>query len=576
MCIMNEYDIYQGGKDKMYQIKKIAVIFLCAAMVCSFTGCGNKKDTATSDKTHTSSNVISSNSEEPNNSEDIGSSEKDENVSDDVSSDASEEENSSSEESDENDISDVSSEDTLSEETDESSESESTEEDSSASSEDNVSDDEENYESDSDETGEEEDSYQTDRYIPTVEDKEESVDEADKEQETKTKDWDGPEGYVIVIPENNQLCNEAATTLKTWFKENAKIDLKVVTDSAKVQEKEIVVGKTNRYNFKADDGEYFAKLSGKKLIFGGGHDVTAKKAVEIYTRMKYEKGKVYTFSGKSDFTGKKLGYTYVWGDEFETKTLDKTRWNRATKMGATAEMTLDDTELTTKTENGYLKMFALRYWDPKKAGVEYTVPWSVTTMETMSYRYGYVEIRAKVPFIRGVWPSFWTSSAGALNNTDYTEKYGYSIEVDVFEVFSSLDKLSPNIHKWYGDGRHTMWAVDQGNSNEWYQFQSDNLVNEYHTYGFEWTPTKMVMYIDDEPYYTYDLTVNFDEGETGMGGYEAPLYLIFNNHLFTDSSDYKPYDGCEIKSTDLPAEYFIDWVRLYQKNDGKSQLNLGK
>jgi len=178
-----------------------------------------------------------------------------------------------------------------------------------------------------------------------------------------------------------------------------------------------------------------------------------------------------------------------------------------------------------------------------------------------------------VPFVRGVWPSFWTSSSGALGNTS---TYNYSIEVDIFEVFSSLDKLSPNIHKWYGDGRHTMWAIDEGNSNEWYKFESDNLINEYHVYGFEWTPTKMVMYIDEKPYYTYDLTKNFDNGETGMGGFDAPLYLIFNNHLFTDSSSYKPYAGCEVHAPDLPAEYVIDWVRLYQKNDGKSELHLAK
>lgn len=416
-----------------------------------------------------------------------------------------------------------------------------------------------------------EDEYHTDRYIPTVEEMGESKDEADKEHAVQTVEWEGPDGYVIVIPKNNKLCAEAADELKAWFKTNAKVELEIVTDTTAAKDKEIVIGATNRESFTAKEGEYFSRLSGKKLIFGGGHDVTVKKAVQIYTRMEYQQGKAYTFEGSSDFVGEKLGYTYVWGDEFEASKLDTVRWNRSTKMAATAEAALDDTELTTKTENGYLKMFALRHWDPKKAGVEFLVPWSVTTSETMSYKYGYVEIRAKLPFVRGVWPSFWTSSAGALNNNS---KHPYSIEIDIFEVFSSLDKLSPNIHKWYGDGRHTMWAVDEGNSNEWYQFTSPDIKDEYHTYGFEWTKTKMVMYIDDEPYYTYDLTKNFDNDESGMAGYDVPIYLIFNNHLFTDSSSYKPYAGCEVHSKDLPAEYFIDWVRLYQKNDGISQLNL--
>lgn len=415
--------------------------------------------------------------------------------------------------------------------------------------------------------------YHTDRYIPSENEAEVTLLEDDIEHKTETVEWKGPEGYVIVIPEGDENAKDAAELLKAWFKKNAEAELEIVADSKAAADREILIGNTSRLEYEASEGEYFARLEGEKLVFGGGHYVTVKKAVEIYTRMEYEEGKAYTFSGKSDFVGEKLGYSYVWGDEFEGSSLNSTNWNRATKMAATAEMALDDTELTTKTENGYLKMLAMRYWDPKKAGVEFVAPWSVTTMETMSYKFGYVEIRAKVPFIRGVWPSFWTSSSGALGNTS---TYDYSIEVDVFEVFSSLDKLSPNIHKWYGDGRHTMWAIDEGNSNEWYQFKSDNLVNEYHLYGFEWTPTEMIMYIDDEPYYTYDLTKNFDDGETGMGGFDAPIYLIFNNHLFTESSSYKPYAGSEVHAPDLPAEYAIDWVRLYQKDDGKSKLYLAE
>lgn len=414
------------------------------------------------------------------------------------------------------------------------------------------------------------DNYTTDRYIPTVEDSVAKLNEDDKPHVTTEVDWEGPEGYKIVIAKNNDLVAEAAEELQKWFKDNAEVELEIVTDDKAAGKKEIIIGKTNRYNYTAKEGDYFAKLEDGKLIFGGGHNVTIKKAVEIYTRCEYKQSKAYTYSGSSDFVSTKMGYSYVWGDEFEGTTLNDKLWSRATKMQATAEMAIDDTDLTTVTENGYLKMTALRHYDPKKAGVEYVAPWSVTTMDTMSYKYGYVEIRAKVPFIRGVWPSFWTSSSGALGPETQSD---YSIEVDIFEVFSSEDKLSPNIHKWYANGDHTMWSVDEGNSNEWYQFEnSDNLVEEYHLYGFEWTPTKMTMYIDDVPYYTYDLTKNFDNGASGMAGYNTQLYLIFNNHLFTESSTYKPYSGCEVNAKELPAEYVIDWVRLYQKNDGKSEI----
>lgn len=422
-----------------------------------------------------------------------------------------------------------------------------------------------------------EDTYTTGRYIPTAEDASKAEDESDTEIALKQSAFAGPAGYVIVVPEGNASAKETAALVQSYYKSKAGVELKVVTDDTAAAEKEIVIGKTSRYSYTAKEGDSFVKLSGKKLIIGGGHDVTVKKAAQILTRQQYKAGTVYEFSLSTDFTGTKMGYSYVWGDEFEGTSLDPKLWHRSTKMSATAEMALDNTELTTFTKNGYLNMLALRYWDSKKAGVEYVCPWSVTTTDTMSYKYGYVEIRAKVPFLRGAWPSFWTSSSGALGPKSSAD---YTIEVDVFEVFASLDTLAPNVHKWYGDGRHTMWADELDTSLESYTFDSFDISNEYHTYGFEWTPTEMTMYIDDAPYYTYDLTRNFDEndaqnknkGASDMSGFDTQLYLIFNNHLFTDSSSYKPYDGSEIYPTDLPSEYVIDWVRLYQKNDGQSRL----
>lgn len=414
------------------------------------------------------------------------------------------------------------------------------------------------------------DVYHSNREIPGDEAMSGKIGEADKEHSAESVDWNGPAGYVIVIPNGNSDCRTAAEELKTYFAENAKAELAIVTDKTAAVDKEILIGATNRETYTAEEGEYFAKISGEKLVFGGGHNVTVKKAVQIYTRLQYKEGKAYTFSGKSDFTAEKLGYKYVWGDEFEETALNTTLWNRATKMAATAEAALDDTEKTTKIENGYLKMFAKRNWDPKQAGVEFLVPWSVTTSKTMSYKYGYVEMRAKVPFIRGVWPSFWTSSSGALNNEN--NPYDYTTEIDIFEVFSSRDTLSPNIHKWYYDGNHTQWADE----NEIYTFDPFTVNDEYHIYGFEWTKKEIKMYIDGKCYYTYDLTKNFDGGKSGMSGFDQPIYLIFNNHLFTGSSDWKPYSGCEINSDNLPAEYVIDYVRLYQKNDGVCELNLAK
>lgn len=423
--------------------------------------------------------------------------------------------------------------------------------------------------------GEFEDNYATDRFIPTVESIEASKYEADIAFESESVSWDGPKGYTIIYPKGNKTLKYAAETLKNYFKETDGVELEIKDDSTAAKSKEILIGNTSRYTKKCEEGSYFAEVKDGKLIFGGGHDSMTEKAVELFTRLERTKGKANVFDKEQEFSSTKPnGYTYVWGDEFEGSQLNTKKWNLATKMAGNAEIALDDSEDAIRLENGYLKMFARRYYNPKIGGAEFACPWSVTTQQEMSYRYGYLEMRAKVPFKRGCWPGFWMSS-GSSYGTIGEYKADYTIEVDVFEVFSSIDSLAPNIHKWYHLGDHTMWADETDASREGYTFENaENLVNEYHIYGFEWTPTEMIMYIDGEAYYTYDITRNFDNGASGNLGFEeAQLHIIFNNHLFTQSSTWKIYDGCEIYHADLPAEYFVDWIRLYQKDDNGAVLD---
>ena len=56
-----------------------------------------------------------------------------------------------------------------------------------------------------------------------------------------------------------------------------------------------------------------------------------------------------------------------------------------------------------------------------------------------------------------------------------------------------------------------------------------------------------------------------------MSGFHDPLYIIFNNHVFTPGANFKPgqINGYE---SNLPATYEIDYVRLYQGTETNSQL----
>ena len=99
--------------------------------------------------------------------------------------------------------------------------------------------------------------------------------------------WDGPQGNVIIFPEGNDELKEAALKLKTYFYEQYKIELWVLSDSTTEQTKEILIGKTNRNigNFGAE-GEFAVELIGDKLVFEGSHYVSVNKAVDAFVSLK--------------------------------------------------------------------------------------------------------------------------------------------------------------------------------------------------------------------------------------------------------------------------------------------------
>jgi len=249
------------------------------------------------------------------------------------------------------------------------------------------------------------------------------------------------------------------------------------------------------------------------------------------------------------------GMHLVWHDEFDSESLDNTKWNLRAKMWQSDIINGSD-ERNIKVENGNLVM---RTW--KEADGKFSTNTSVTTDGTMSFRYGYLEIYANVPYVDGCWPSFWMQSKDIHRSVDYMT------EIDMFEIYNTKDTVRSDIHKWYpGTDEH----YNIGGSIQSYKFRrSINLNNEYHLYGFGWTSEELYFTVDGKIYGRYDLSQDFGDRGDGMNGFNDPVYIIFNNFIFTDNSSWK--NPTVNDKTEWPITYKIDWIRLYQK-DGEGEI----
>ncbi len=417
---------------------------------------------------------------------------------------------------------------------------------------------------------------------PAVKENNERFIDTDGDFEYATVDFDVSEDHVIIVPKNDKEAVKSAKTLKSFFAEKAKVDLQIKTDNTSASSLEILIGKTNRNESNKDlkENELEVSVKGTKLVFSGGHPVTVNSSVDKFVRLAPEKGKAVTFKLSTDFASTALdGYKYVWGDEFEGNDINLSKWDFDARMSGTKSIELSWGKETTDVSDGRLKLRAIRYYNPHNPDVEFRVPYSTVTRYKMNYVYGYAEIRARIPFTEGVWPSFWALTSRIDQNgnfdNDYINKWDYNIEIDVFEVFGTESKVVPAVHKWYKSYNYNEMHGVEGTSNHtsvgfrYWDFAErghqdiSNLSNEYHTYGFEWTENALSMYVDGEKYTSLTIAESFDKYDD-MSHFHDPIFILFNNHVFANDSSYKP-NVINNNLTGLPAEYFIDWFRLYQK-----------
>ena len=333
--------------------------------------------------------------------------------------------------------------------------------------------------------------------------------------------------------------------------------------------------------------EYNVAIVDGVLTFTGANEVAVQAAVEAFIAKAPDKGMAFEFADSYDgFTETvTVGgntYNYVWGDEFggygtyTEQGWENGNWTaRESEAGVSTAITdifVDDTDDVIKLEDGKLVLTAY------KAGTDsYRTPATVMTKNTMTYRYGYVEMRAKVPYENGVWPAFWMSS-----NED-----GANLEVDIFEVFGDTTTATPNIHRW-GSIETDSFDHDQASQNSFLTitnkvFASTEEANQYHTYGFEWTPEAMTMYVDGVAYMTFDITSiasvfgladSYSNDDTSI--FHNPMYLMLTQNVFTNASELGGVvapNGITVQDTDFESsEYVIDYVRLYQNDTADTGL----
>ncbi len=292
-------------------------------------------------------------------------------------------------------------------------------------------------------------------------------------------------------------------------------------------------------------------------VTGNGQETFALRQESYNTR-------VYWASKENGSTGirPKLTITYetpvgwhlVWQDEFNDSTLDTAKWTAR----PLTYVDFDKACITDRPQNvfesgGNLTLRAQREQLTCWAGGgtrQYTTAY-LDTIGKANFTYGRFETRAKSPGTpagsKGLWPAFWLRRTAVPTGADPNDGNG---ELDVMEL--------PGGSAYYDKSTAAIFRDYAPTKNDYrYDFPGSTYPGDgFHVYAVQWDPGVLRFYVDGTLIWTRDASTTpwFDDVFNGSAQYHLRLTFHVGGWL-----------GDPDASTVMPADFQVDYVRVYQR-----------
>lgn len=164
----------------------------------------------------------------------------------------------------------------------------------------------------------------------------------------------------------------------------------------------------------------------------------------------------------------------------------------------------------------------------------------VSTLGYKTFKYGKLELKAKIPTGKGIFPAIWLLQ----DVSDPVLQYG---EIDMMEYIECFEgkEFATTIHLNYRNDTKSKCKVYTHTT----QCKTD--IEKYHIYGLEWTPDSLTFTLDRKPYYT------LNRSESEFWPFDEPYILILD-------VEYGSWGAsCGMDDSIFPKEMLIDWIRYY-------------
>ncbi|WP_163407248.1 glycoside hydrolase family 16 protein [Flavobacterium ajazii] len=269
---------------------------------------------------------------------------------------------------------------------------------------------------------------------------------------------------------------------------------------------------------------------------------------------------LYSFVSFKEKPDKKEEYQLVWSDEFTVEGIpEEKNWNYETGFVRNQEAQWYQKK-NAFCKNGFLIIEARKEnrpnpdfvseihsdWTKKRDSIKVTSSCLITRGKH-SWQYGRFEMRAKIPVGKGMWPAFWT--LGVQGN------WPANGEIDIMEYYTG--KILANAC-WKSDESKTVWD----SSTKMLSDFNENWANKFHIWRMDWDAQWIKLYVDDQLLNEISVDETMKYKNQKIKPFQQPHYLLVNLAV-------GGINGGEFTSDNLPSQYIIDYIRVYQKKQLK-------
>ena len=243
----------------------------------------------------------------------------------------------------------------------------------------------------------------------------------------------------------------------------------------------------------------------------------------------------------------------VWSDEFDgSGAINSSKWFHQTQLPSGGSwyngelQHYTNREINSFVSNGNLSIVAKREtYNNQGQTKQFT---SARLNSKFAFKYGRVEVRAKLATGIGTWPAIWMlgkniiEPGGFWSSTNGTVNWPACGEIDIMEHWGSNQN-------YVQSAMHTPSSFG-GTVNYGGQTVA-NVSTQFHIYALEWTAERMVFSVDNVVHYIYNPTVK----NASTWPFDEQQYLLLNVAIESIISPSFTQSAME-----------VDYVRVYQES----------